>query len=255
MFQTCRSSGVVLAWEMAWNAVKRIGAGGGRTPGGWKGSLATVLRDHNGAKAAGGSVASYATQDARKETLFKGFEELRKAGYRMDVVQSFRETHMKALVQSWEKAGLSASTISNRISVFRTFAGWIGKSGMIERAEKYVSRREVVARSTICKESKSWQAAGVDPAAKIAEISAKNARVGLQVELQRAFGLRMKESALLRPGLADKGAVGRGRHCARPGAVRSGHRRTRGQISDSSIDPSGRGPQRLLRTVSRVQLM
>jgi integrase len=43
----------------------------------------------------------------------------------------------------------------------------------------------------------------VDVDAKIAEIAAVDPRIGVQLDLQRAFGLRLREACLLRPHLAD----------------------------------------------------
>ena len=172
--------------------------------GGWKASLAAVLRQHNGRKA-GGSVAGFATQSKRAETLYAGFNELRELGFKLNNVQEFRGRHMRGLAASWEKQGLQPSTIQNRISNFRMFSEWIGKSGMIEASEKYVSNPGAVHRSSINKVDKSWSAHGIDEAAVIAEVAAKDPRCGIQLELQRTFGLRPRESWMLRPHLDDKG--------------------------------------------------
>lgn len=172
--------------------------------GGWKASLAAVLKAHNGSKQ-DGSVASHATQDKRADILYAGFKDLRAEGYKLDDVRSFRGKHMAVLAKRWEEKRLSASTIQNNLSIFRTFAGWIGKPGMVEGADKYVSA-DAASRSSVNREDKSWQAHGVDIEAKIAEVAAKDARVGLQLALQAAFGLRAREAMQLRPHVADKGA-------------------------------------------------
>lgn len=176
----------------------------GRPGGGWKASLAAVLKDHNGAKL-DGSVASHATQDKRADVLYAGFRELRELGYKLDQVQSLRGKHIEVLAKGWENRGLSPSTIQNNLSIFRTFSEWIGKEGMVESPEKYVSAGAAT-RSSINTQDKSWVAQGVDASAKIAEVAAKDARIGLQLELQRAFGLRARESMQLRPHVADKGS-------------------------------------------------
>lgn len=169
--------------------------------GGWKASLAEVLKTHNRVKQ-DGSVASHATQDKRADVLYAGFKELREKGYKLDDVRSFRGKHMEVLAREWEAKGLSASTIQNNISIFRTFAGWIGKEGMVEGADKYVSPG-AASRSSINREDKSWQAQGVDIRAKIAEVAGKDPRVGLQLALQATFGLRAREAMQLRPHIAD----------------------------------------------------
>lgn len=177
---------------------------GKRTAGGWKASLAAVLKAHNNAKV-DGSVASHATRDKRADVLYAGFKLLRELGYKLETVHSFRGKHIEVLAKAWEARGLSASTLQNHLSTFRVFAGWIGKEGMVERAEKYVSPG-AASRSTIATEDKSWTAAGVDVREKLAEVAEKDVRVGLQVALQAIFGLRAREAMQLRPHVADKGS-------------------------------------------------
>ena len=174
------------------------------TEQGWKASLIAVLKEHNGVKS-GGSVASHATQHKRHEDLFAGFTLLRQLGVKIDSVAQFRGKHMQALARHWESLGQAPSTIQNKISTFRTFAGWIGKTGMIEGAEKYVSPG-AASRSSINRCDKSWEAQGVDPASVLAAVRARDPRIALQLELQQVFGLRVRESLQLQPHLADKGA-------------------------------------------------
>jgi hypothetical protein len=92
----------------------------------WKQTLNTVIKAHNKAAATGGKAVSYATQDARREILEQGFKELRILGFKLPDVRGFKKRHMTALGNMWETKGLSASTIQNRISIFRVFAEWIG---------------------------------------------------------------------------------------------------------------------------------
>lgn len=172
--------------------------------GDWKKSLVAVLRAHNGVKD-GGSVAGYATQDKRRDVLFAGFAELRKLGYKLDAVTQFKGRHMAALAKAWQERDLKPATIQNNLSIFRTFAGWIGKPGMIEGSEKYVPPG-AASRSTINRRDKSWTSCGVDFTAKIEQVQAVDARVALQLELERVFGLRANEAWQLRPHISDKGA-------------------------------------------------
>ncbi len=123
-------------------------------------SLTKVLRQHNGYTANGRKVCSYATQRYRAEVLKKGFTDLRAKGFRLNAVQGFRGKHMEALAKQWEQQGLSASTLSNRISVFKTFASWIGKQGMIQHPEHYVSKKEAVRRNYSPSEPRTWSDKG-----------------------------------------------------------------------------------------------
>src|ERR1700676_1231694 len=112
----------------------------------WKSTLQAILKAHNKAAAGGGKAVSFATQDARQEILWQGFKKLRELGYKLDDVRGFKERHITALGHAWEAKKLSASTIQNRISIFRIFAEWIGKPGMIRGSENYVTNPESVTR-------------------------------------------------------------------------------------------------------------
>jgi integrase len=171
--------------------------------GGWKASLAVVLKEHNGARH-DGAVASFATQDKRADVLYAGFKRLHELNFRMEAVTSLRGKHIEALARDWEARGLSASTLQNSLSIFRTFAEWIGKAGMVRGIEHYLGSGTTV-RSSIAREDKSWSGKGVDVTAKIQQVRQKDVRVALQLELQLAFGLRAREAMQLRPNLADKG--------------------------------------------------
>ncbi len=112
----------------------------------WIKTLNSVLKAHNKAAATGGKAVSFATQDARREILEQGFRELRALGYKLPDVRGFKERHMTALGNAWEAKALSASTIQNRISIFRVFAEWIGKASMIRGSENYVKNLQSVER-------------------------------------------------------------------------------------------------------------
>ncbi len=163
-----------------------------------------MLKAHNGARH-DGAVASFATQDKRADVLYAGFARLRELNFRVEAVTSLRGKHIEVLAKDWEARGLSASTLQNNLSIFRTFTEWIGKAGMVRGIEHYLGSG-TAARSSIAREDKSWSGRGVDIAAKIEQVRQKDAQVALQLELQRAFGLRAREAMQLRPHLADKGA-------------------------------------------------
>lgn len=171
----------------------------------WKLSLKKILEQHNSATARGGKAAGYATQAARQETLERGFKELRALGHKLEDVRHFKERHLIALGHAWESKGLSASTIQNRISVFRTFAEWIGKPGMIRGAELYVKNSQNVARHCVAQRDKTWSGQQKSLAEILPILRQQDRHVALQLELQRAFGLRMREAALLKVHPADKG--------------------------------------------------
>lgn len=172
---------------------------------GWKKSLTAVLSQHN-ARRQDGRTASVDTQRKRGEVLMLGFQQLQKK-YRIKDVTKFKGRHMQFLVDGWVKTGLSPSVIQNRISIFRQFATWTGKIGMIQASVHYVSDPSCVRRSSIATSDKSWSPRGFDPVEILEQVRQIEPRVAMALLLQWAFGLRVRESLLFRPWLADLGEV------------------------------------------------
>lgn len=172
----------------------------------WKSTLKEILDKNNKAAACGGKAVSFATQAARQEILEQGFKELRGLSYKLEDVRHFKERHMTLLGHAWEAKKLSASTLQNRISVFRIFSEWIGKPGMIRGSEHYVKNPQTVERHCVAQTDKTWSGQQKNLAEKLINLQAQDAYVSLQLELQRAFGLRMREAALLKLHQADKGS-------------------------------------------------
>lgn len=168
--------------------------------GDWKRSLADILRVHGRVSATEARRISYETAAKRGDVLFSAFRELRDLGYKLDSVRSLKPKHVEALVRRWREQGQATATIHNKLSILRTFSEWIGKPGIVRPTECYGIEPR---RSGL--QDRSWSAKGVNAEAKIAQVSVKDPHVGIQLELQRAFGLRMAEAAQLRPHLADKG--------------------------------------------------
>jgi integrase len=61
---------------------------------------------------------------------------------------------------------LSASTLQNNLSIFRTFAEWIGKAGMVRDIEHYLGSG-IAVRSSIASQDRSWSARGIDLVAQV----------------------------------------------------------------------------------------
>ncbi|WP_447974212.1 phage integrase N-terminal domain-containing protein [Nitrospira sp. Kam-Ns4a] len=169
--------------------------------GDWARSLADILREHGRVSADDAKRVSYETTAKRSDVLFKAFRELRGLGYKLEDVRSLKPKHIEALIQKWRQDGQAISTIHNKLSVLRVFAKWIGKPGIVRATESYGIPARTSGRA-----DRSWSGRGVDLRDKLALVRAKDQHAAMQLELQRAFGLRMAEAARLRPHLADKGA-------------------------------------------------
>lgn len=174
---------------------------------GWKISFNAVMKQHNRYTADGGKACSYATQRQRGDVLLQGFRDLRKHGFKFTRVEALKGKHIRCLVEQWKDQGLSASTVQNRLSIFRTFATWIGKQGMVRELEHYLGQDHGLKRTYAAVETRSWSGVGIDANSKINVVRGENRRFGDALALQHAFGLRSKESLLMKPHLADKGQV------------------------------------------------
>lgn len=178
-----------------------------------KGPLKKIIRDlyrvlgkHNRYDARGRKVVSYATQAQRQNVLEIFLRDLYGLGYQPVNVRSLREKHIAAVVGQWEKSKLSPATMTTRLSILRTFFGWIGKHGILQDRMKYLRDPASIKRSYVTRIDKSWSHKRIDINAKFAEVDKHDKVVGLQLRLQVAFGLRPKEAWLLRPHMADKGS-------------------------------------------------
>lgn len=166
---------------------------------GWKTELQEIIDSSNHMSVNGDRRVGRLTKQARIEKLYQGFSELIELGYKVQNPRNFTEKHMRALASHWEGKGLSASTIQNRISVFRTFAEWIGKKGMIKPSELYVSDPAKVKRSQVAQRDMSWTAAGFDVVQKLQEIEAYSKHAAAQLLMIQAFGLRRMEALSFKP--------------------------------------------------------
>jgi len=76
---------------------------------------------------------------------------------------------------------------------------------MIRHSENYVKNPESIKRHLVTNIDKTWSGQKKSLTDKLPDITKQNIYVAAQLKLQRAFGLRMKEAALLKPHGADKG--------------------------------------------------
>jgi len=182
--------------------------------------LNQVLREEGRKAARTNKDVSHETMERRRENLVLCIRELRGLGFKIESIYSLKQKHVKALVKSWESRKLSASTIANRISFLRLLSNWIGKPGMVQSAADFVSDPNLVRRPQATKTDKSWTAAGIDPRILFNTIEQYDWRVGLQMKLMGAFGLRRKEAVIFKPHMADLGIALRVRDGTKGGRER-----------------------------------
>jgi len=163
--------------------------------------LGAILQLHNHEHSAKHKGVSFKTMLDRQRFLASFFRELRRQTRYAGVdPRQLANRHIQVIVTRWLARGLATATIHNYLSFLRTFAGWIGKPGMVREPEYYVGADSPHAhRSEAATQDHSWTASNVDIQAKIAEIAKFDSWVGMQLELEVSFGLRGKEARHLRP--------------------------------------------------------
>lgn len=187
----------------------------------WKEQLNEILERHNGNHASQCKVISHSTRQARSQGLHRAFTLLRELGFKPEP-GNLAGRHVTALVAYWaaqpEPPGLepempatiarlqrphSAAYIQQQLSFLRVYAAWIGKPGLVRAAEHYVNDPKVVRRSYAALEDKGWEGHGVPVEPLLERVSTLDARVGVQLRLMIAFGLRRKEAVMFCPHLAE----------------------------------------------------
>ena len=175
--------------------------------GSWRSLLAVVLRDHNHLHGRADKRVSNLTIQQRGDRLYHCFELLHQLGYRLEDPRHIAERHVQALVDHWVMQKHSAATIQTKLSHLRLFAQWIGKPGLVQRTTEYVPDPTLVKRLYAAQTDASWTSKHIDPEAVIEHLHSFDPYVSNQQLAQLRFGLRVKESVMLRPWRADAGVA------------------------------------------------
>jgi integrase len=143
---------------------------------------------------------SLKTQQRRVTNLIAGFKELRAGGFALETPWNVGEKHIRYLVNLWvlEKK-LSPGTVDNRLTYWRTLAGWMKKNQLVGTVDDYIDRPDGYRRYYVAQQDKSWEAANINVEEVFSRLTERDRWVAIQVELQSAFGLRVEESMRLRP--------------------------------------------------------
>jgi integrase len=163
--------------------------------------LGAILKKYNHLHSTKHKGASFKTMLDRQRLYASFFRELRHhTPYRNLDPRQLANRHIEVMVQRWVARGLATATIHNYLSFLRSYGGWIGKAGMVREPQYYVGTESPHAhRSQVAMFDHSWAVKNVDIDAKIAEVSAFDPWVGLQLELCARFGMRPKEARHFRP--------------------------------------------------------
>ena len=167
--------------------------------------LALILRRHNWEHAVKAKGVGHRTAQARGRLCVWVFRFLRDnpvKAFKLDP-RSFSGRHADFVLAYWcaeAKAGrLAPATIPTYYSHLKTFTGWIGKPKLLKPIQAYFDDPALYRRSGVTTEDKSWRGAGVDVAAVVRNVEGYDVHAAACLWLMLAFGLRFKESLMLRP--------------------------------------------------------
>jgi integrase len=163
--------------------------------------LGALFKKYNARHSSKYKGVSFKTMHDRACFLVGFFRELRRhTRYNNIDPRQLAGRHIQVMVKRWLHRGLATATIHNYLSFLRTFAGWIGKAGMVREPASYVGEKsEHAHRHQVADHDHSWTAKGLDIEALIAQVAATDVWAGLQLELCWRFALRPKEARHFRP--------------------------------------------------------
>jgi len=182
----------------------------------WKRQLQDKINEHNNQHGQKPKGVSNKTMHERACSLFRSFTLLRRLGYQIDPA-NLAGRHVQMLVDYWSgnariaercrqrgvemlERAHSTGYIEQQLSFLRVYSdSWIGKPGMVHPLAAYVDDPARFKRSYVAKEDRSWEGNAVEFQSVVETVAAIDARVGAQLALLLAFGLRRKEAVMFMP--------------------------------------------------------
>ncbi len=163
--------------------------------------LEVLLRLHNQQHTSRQKTVSHKTRQDRADFLRRFYAALHdRAGFKtLPDPRNLGQKHIRAMVQVWRSDKLKPATIQTYLSFLRGLALWTGKPGFVRGPAFYGLELHEYQRHEVAERDKSWSAQGLDIDALLQRVSAYDAYVGASLRVIQAFGLRKKESVMLRP--------------------------------------------------------
>lgn len=153
------------------------------------------------------------TNDKYADVLMKSLDDLKAERAMVRNLSELGKPHVLRLVGAWMRDGQSAGTIQNKISILRRFLTFVGRENLIPRGAQlteWLKSNGITppeSRSIVARTSKAWDQNDVDVFDILKRVAADCAFTAMQLEIQVAFGLRVRESIQIIPSVADRGAV------------------------------------------------
>ena len=169
---------------------------------------------------------SQATQDSYGEVLMRMIDELKADNCSVRNLSEIGKKHCLRLIKVWMGKKQAMSKVQNKISILRRFMTIAGKESAVpmhNELKTWMNQNGLEApvwSSTVATESKAWDDNDVDLNDVLSKVQHFSPITAIQLEMQAAFGLRMKESLQIMPRAADYGDMLRVVHGTKGGLPR-----------------------------------
>jgi len=154
---------------------------------------------------------SMRTSTVYKDVLHQVIGELKLVRMPVTDLSVIGQKHVLCLTKHWIKEGHAPATIQGKVSVLRRFLTMVGKPNAIPRANEWrelLNKNSIEVpdrRTTVAIRSKAWDELGVDFKEILERVGRRCPLTAMQLEMQVAFGLRMREALQMDPKAADCG--------------------------------------------------
>lgn len=149
------------------------------------------------------------THSAYVSNLILMIDELGRRNAAIRNINELSNKHALHLMRHWKKMDLSSATIELKLSILRRFLTFIGKGHLVPTRVKlktWLQQNGIEpppARTTVATVSKAWEEKGIELYQLLPKVKEICPMTAIHLELQAAFGLRMRESLQLDPRAAD----------------------------------------------------
>lgn len=153
------------------------------------------------------------TSDKYADVLMKSLTDLKAERAMVRNLGELGKAHVVRLIGAWQRDGQSAGTIQNKVSILRRYFTFVGRENLIPRGARLNEWLEANGltppepRSIVARTSKAWDQNDVDVFEVLKKVASDCPVTAMQLEMQVAFGLRVRESIQIIPGVADRGTV------------------------------------------------
>lgn len=153
------------------------------------------------------------TRDKYADVLMKSLDDLKAERAMVRNLGELGKPHVLRLIGAWIRDNQSAGTIQNKVSILRRYFTFVGRENLIPRGPQLNEWLEANGltppdpRSIVARTSKAWDQNDVDVFDVLKKVASDCPVTAMQLEMQVAFGLRVRESIQIIPGVADRGTV------------------------------------------------